>query len=159
MQRIVLILVAVLTALAAGAGLSPAPAEAAWSCGDTCNRTDPSSFKVSPYQVCADDAVTVGDVYNATHALTLQLRYSPYCRTVWGRIYGGRTQNYYVGLQLVVGGQPSTTLNATREIPHGDNRPYSWSYQWNDADRTIRACVSTSWSLTSPWLIMCTNAY
>src|SRR5215217_5146204 len=79
------------------------PSQAAWYCGDTCNRTDPNSYYVTPYQTCAMDAQTKSEVYNSAHGLTLQLRYSPYCRTIWGRIYGGNAQNYYVGLQRIDG--------------------------------------------------------
>lgn len=161
MQRILgAITIVLVIALAAALGPSAAPASAEWECGSACNGTDPSSYMVSPYQTCADDATTKDSVYNSNHALTLQLRYSAYCRTIWGRIYGGRTQNYYVGLVRVFPNGDEVVLDAaTREIPHGENRPYSWSYQWDDAGVTIKACVSTGWSLGPPWLIMCTRVY
>ncbi|PRX52647.1 uncharacterized protein DUF2690 [Nonomuraea fuscirosea] len=130
----------------------------AWYCGSTCNGTDPSSFAVSPYQVCADDATTPKSVANSAHSLTLQLRYSPYCRTVWGRIYGGKTQNYYISLKQVYSDGYEETRGVSREIPYG-SRPYSWGWQWDDAGVRIKACVSTSWSAEPPWLIMCTAPY
>jgi Protein of unknown function (DUF2690) len=158
MQRILAAIAIVLTsALTAALGPST-PASAAWYCGDACNRTDPSSYIVSPYQTCADDATTKDSVYNSNHGVTLQLRYSPYCRTIWGRIYGGGQQNYYVGLVLVDDEGEEYVLNATREIPY-ENRSYNWSYQWNDAGVTIKACVSTTWSFDPHWLIMCTRVY
>lgn len=161
-RRLLLVVLAGSAALMVGVPAHADPSDrayTAWYCGDACNRTDPDSYKVSPYQTCASDAKTVSSYYNSTHGVTLQLRYSPYCRTVWGRIYGGRNQNYYVSLQRVFAPGDVTTLYATREVGPPSSRSYSWSYQWNDANVAIRACVSTSWSTESPWLMGCTNPY
>ena len=41
------------------------------------------------------DAVTVETASNSAYGITLQLRYSPACQTVWARMYGGRSGDEY----------------------------------------------------------------
>ncbi|HEX6353133.1 DUF2690 domain-containing protein [Actinophytocola sp.] len=123
------------------------PVAARWNCGSRCNGTDPAEFQATPTGgVCAADARTVATTPNAEHGLTLQLRYSPTCRTVWGRIYGGRKQNYYIRLwQWLPGPQEYEPKGSPREIGPVGNRPFEWGWQWDDAGVQIRACVSTQW--------------
>lgn len=139
--------------IAAGAFLSllAAPAQAdpfaaSWYCESQCNGTDPAEYRVTPNGgVCAADAETVATTPNAEHGLTLQLRYSPTCRTAWGRIYGGRDQSYYIRLREWLAkpgyydykGQP-------REIGSVYDRPFEWGFQWDDAGIKLEACVSTT---------------
>jgi hypothetical protein len=136
------------------------PGQAAWHCGSTCNDTNPDTFWVTPYQTCAKDAYTAKEVYIPAHEMFLQLRYSPYCRTVWARIYGGLEQPYWIGLQLVYpnGAGWTTLADVTEEIPPGP-RTRSWSNQWDDAGVTIRACVSEGWSMEPPFRITCTQEF
>jgi hypothetical protein len=98
-------ILAVLAALVAMIGLAPAPAQAhpLWHCGSLCNEKNPQTFAVvTPFNPsvrwCSTDAVTVREKYLAAQGITLQLRYSPLCETVWARAYGlqqGRTYTWF----------------------------------------------------------------
>ncbi|WP_435206718.1 DUF2690 domain-containing protein [Micromonospora sp. bgisy143] len=71
-------------------------------CGSTCDGKNPATYKIyysgctSCYHYCADDATTVA---SNTSGITLELRYSPRCRTAWARVgsdfYYPTIRSYY----------------------------------------------------------------
>jgi hypothetical protein len=139
------------------AGLVPNSASAASpGCGPACDNTDPSepvwSAWLGASVTCGNDAVTVKQVALG-EGITLQLRYSPRCRTVWGRFWGGDGdgRSYVVSLNNDIWG---ISFQAMTELwPGGRN----WSFQMDDADTQSRTCIGHSWN----WLddIGCTSAY
>jgi hypothetical protein len=93
-----------------------APAEASVSCyGDYCSGRDPQATG------CANDAVTFA-VANLSYG-TLQLRWSPTCKTEWARLYVYPTRTLAPG--WVTATQPSTGYT----VSGGINAISSWSPQ------------------------------
>jgi hypothetical protein len=135
------------TAAAAGGG-----------CGSACNETDPSkpvwSSQLGATVTCANDAYTakqsaLGD------GITLQLRYSPRCQTVWARFYGGsgNKATYVVSVYYPYWYPAYRGLTELPSQPTGRN----WSDQMDDAGVTAKACIGTSWTFSHN--IGCTAAY
>ncbi|GAB3854319.1 DUF2690 domain-containing protein [Micromonospora andamanensis] len=72
-------------------------------CGATCDGKNPATFKIyhsgcsTCYHYCSDDAQTVASNNNG---ISLELRYSPRCRTAWARVgsdfYYPTVRSYYL---------------------------------------------------------------
>lgn len=129
---------------------SGAPAQAAaFACGDACNSQDPATFTVIHPNYgairCADDAVTAASTYVSNDKITLQLRYSARCRTVWARAYGGYTdgRSYILALQDNI---RSVTVRTEWWPTGGDN----WSLMMDDAGYCTSARVYVMWTSNKP---------
>jgi hypothetical protein len=86
--------------------LTPGTASAApFKCGSRCNFKDPATYVVSGTTRCGDDAVTVDTAWHGSEYI--ELRYSPYCQTIWIR------GNAYVSTDGVIGAAMDTH-------PYGD---------------------------------------
>lgn len=130
-------------AIAAGIGLfaQSTAAEAATYCGNVCNGKNPQTFFVNGVY-CATDAYTAASAYNASYGITLQLRYSPTCRTVWARIYGGRTGDEYTFGIIIPNGGFYTYNFVTYSYLAGGGQ--NWSNMWNDKDVYLAACITNA---------------
>ncbi|GHJ49330.1 hypothetical protein Cs7R123_66720 [Catellatospora sp. TT07R-123] len=151
----------VVTVLAGVASLLiAAPAQAAGACGSACNYTWPDETAPNGV-VCASGATTPVSAYSSSHGLTVQLRYSPTCRTVWGRIYGGLNQYYYIHMRRkwvsASTGEVTYEYFTADQIGPPSNRPHEWGKQFDDAGYKTEACASTSWSTSG--IFLCTSAY
>lgn len=124
-----------------------------FTCGDACNGEDPATYNVwapgGQMVRCAWDAVTV-DERTPEDNITLQLRYSPACRTIWGRYWGGQT-----GWRYVVTLEEFGSAILMQEIAAGAS--HNWSRMWNDAGKVIQTCIRGNWQASSE--IDCTDGY
>lgn len=76
--------VALLAIVSAGTlAVAPAPAGAVGCWGDYCSGTDPQATG------CSADAFTVASYSPPSSSTTLELRWSPTCKTNWARLSGG----------------------------------------------------------------------
>lgn len=134
--RRLLTALAVTSVVAAGGVVAVAdPALAATGCGSACDGQDPSSYKIGPpysYYYCADDAKTVKTASGAGESV--ELRYSPQCRTVWAR---NGSFEFWVERQ-----SPHATEVSYPSNTGGD----SWTAMLNDAGMLSRACVGVPYS-------------
>jgi hypothetical protein len=140
-------MVAVVASLLVGA--SPAAA-AKWYCGSSCVGQNPQTYPSS--NPCARDAVTVSTY--AGYGRTLQLRYSNNCEMVWGRLYGGNSQDKVVFEQYV--GITGYSAVAEWEYFAGNDE---WSPMVQDHNVEIRACLQLEWATTPGSRLGCTGRY
>ena len=138
-------------------GASALPAQAVNpGCGSHCNNENPNTFNITPpggpsqWYHCSADAKTVdslGPADNRTlrdFGVTLQLRYSPKCRTTWARAYGLSNTDTLVVKVYGAGGSQWTS----NDTEYGQNASYQsgpgqmWSPMMNDAGYTSRACFT-----------------
>lgn len=134
------------TGTVASAAVSPAMTP--WYCGDSCNGENPQTYNADG-TICANDATTVSSqVYQGD---TLQLRYSPACQTIWGRVVGGYP---VIALEEWGGSYGWLDLGVPYEVEKGSGRNWGWMY--NDHNVTIRACLRESWYGSD---ITCTGGY
>lgn len=110
-------------------------------CGDACIGEDPASYTAWVPELgnvsCGADAVTVSEGYDSGSGHTIQLRYSPACRTVWGRVWGGVKNDMICLRQLDHTGYAYQVEQYSMDDPEGRN----WSGMWNDANVQTQACV------------------
>jgi hypothetical protein len=140
---------AVLSVLLTAAGLMVgSPANAA--CGSACNNKDPKVYPAS--KPCGDDAITAKTFTRMGR--TLQLRYSPSCRTVWARLYGGSSQDKVI-LERWEG--QGTLYSQVLWWEYFGGR--EWSLMYNDAGTQIRACLQLEWATTPGSRLGCTDRY
>ncbi|MEU6402607.1 DUF2690 domain-containing protein [Streptomyces sp. NPDC046985] len=151
--------IAVPTGLTVGnAGTASAAALASKGCGSACNATDPSqpvwSSQLGATVTCSDDAYTAKQSA-LKDGITLQLRYSPRCQTVWARFYGGSgSKNTYVASVYYDGWSPAfESMTELPSQPTGRN----WSDQMDDAGVTAKACIGSRWTFLDD--IGCTAGY
>ncbi|AXX30742.1 DUF2690 domain-containing protein [Actinosynnema pretiosum subsp. pretiosum] len=146
MTVVVLLALTVMNPAAVAQERTPASA-AAWACGAICNWEDPQTFQVSsPYGLirCGDDAITAKQA-GVQYGITLQLRYSPRCRTVWPRAFGGSAKhNSYVLFLRDNYGSHSPMLEYFWKTG-GRN----WGNMLNDADLCTSARVGHDWGSSS----------
>jgi len=116
----------------------PGPAAAAkWYCNPRCDGKDPSIYP--PGGPCADDGETI---YTFTYyGRTLQLRYSPNCETVWGRLYGGTPHDKVV---LYREGASSVQY----EYFKGRDE---WTAMLDDHGVETKACLQPEWPSNVQW--------
>lgn len=132
-----------------GLTITSAPAaNAAWYCGDECNYEWPDTYHPSGgHAPCANDAYTAKQV-TGPEGITLQLRYSPSCRTVWGRFYGGYDGVTY-GLKL-------NRPYYENGVMYDQGRGGSWGRMLNDAGLVTRVCI---FDANFTWEKACTAYY
>ncbi|GGZ80047.1 DUF2690 domain-containing protein [Streptomyces bluensis] len=133
--------------IAAGAG-----------CGSDCNETDPSepvwSSRLGRTVTCANDAITAHQVA-LKEGITLQLRYSPLCRTVWARFWGGNPGWTYV--VSVYSDSWNISYHGMTEVPAPGGTWRNWSDQMDDAGITAKACIGYDWNRLNN--VGCTGFY
>lgn len=151
--RVIAVLVALLTSVIVSTPAQASPDD--W-CGSTCDNENPNTFVVHPpggpahWYKCSGDAQTVdaiGPNENADLAfwgVTIQLRYSPKCRTVWARAFGLQRSD-----TLWVKRNPNTSYQDSSfdvEYPYNSdylNGPNSmWSMMLDDAGQQSVACFT-----------------
>jgi hypothetical protein len=128
-------------------------AQAATGCGSYCDFKDPQTFRIytssTAYRFCATDAVTIYNIgTTASGPKVLQLRYSPWCRTVWART--ANATDYYPTVK-------SYHLNGTWRATAG---PVEWgvaNYSLMLDDRNLLGSACTT--LPSSSGEMCTAKY
>ncbi|NGM11925.1 DUF2690 domain-containing protein [Verrucosispora sioxanthis] len=114
---------------------------AASGCGSVCDGKDPATFKIytsyGNYYTCGQDAITPTSgsyTYRVSDPTgSVELRYSPRCRTAWAR-----TTASYVGIKVVsryLNGNHRTTMTE-----YSNN--HLWTAMVNDADLEAQACYS-----------------
>jgi hypothetical protein len=147
------------------------PALAANSgCGANCDQENPNTFNITPpggpshWYHCSADAKTVDELGPADNStlryfgVTLQLRYSPACRTAWARAYG--MQNTDTLMVKIYGG--GGFQNNSYDVELGQNGDFQadahtmWSRMMNDAGYTARACFTPRAHGSTP-LQVCTQ--
>ncbi|MBX7269735.1 DUF2690 domain-containing protein [Micromonospora sp. Llam7] len=110
-------------------------------CGASCDNKNPDTFKIyydgTRYYTCAEDAITPqlssGYVYRASSPSgSVELRYSPRCRTAWARTSAGWTAFKVVSRHL--NGNHRKTIESYSE--YGG----VWTNMVNDASLEARAC-------------------
>jgi hypothetical protein len=142
-------LLALLSALITTAALLVgSPANAA--CGSACNNKDPQTYPSS--KPCGGDATTAKTF--SSMGRTLQLRYSPSCRTVWARIYGAENQDKVILERWE--GMGSIYTPVLQWEYFGGNE---WSPMYNDSGVQIRACLQLQWATTPASRLGCTGHY
>ncbi|GIJ08729.1 DUF2690 domain-containing protein [Micromonospora andamanensis] len=122
-------------------------------CGSSCDNRDPNTFKIyydgTRYYTCAEDAITPklssGYVYRVSSpAGSVELRYSPRCRTAWARTSAGWTAFKVVSRHL--NGNHRKTIEGYSE--YGG----VWTDMVNDANLEASACYwpasGTDWHCT-----------
>ncbi len=156
MGRFCAVLAAAVTAVAIGvAAPGAAHADGFDYCDSPCNGQDPATFP-APYGsgtvICGNDATTaVLPAIYAPHNLTLQLRYSSKCETVWARLYGGISGGeYYIGIADVGQAFRFVTYSSLQ------NGSRNWSNMQNDHRVTRRACVINA---RNGITLVCTDPY
>lgn len=144
-KRMAAVLAMVFAAVLGGVA-TPGHAASGNYCGMACNGENPNTYWAYLVEgeqfLCASDAYTAksnGNVF--MYGRTLQLRYSPTCRTVWGRVFGGKPTDV-IRLDLYTGGAGSGwTEVRMNELSNG----YNWGMMQDDAGVTIRACLQQTW--------------
>jgi hypothetical protein len=142
-----MLVVPLVVAVLVSVGAAPASAQAS-GCGFLCDDKDPDSFWVAVGQYdgynCSNDAITVAVEYENVaypqNGGSIELRYSPRCRTAWAR------------------GGPHRYIWVERKSPHrvedatGSTLSQSgvWTRMVNDAGMVSRACqgnpeMCTAW--------------
>lgn len=124
---------------------SSAPAAAAvMGCGDVCDFQNPQTYPavvpVVGTVICASDAQTV---FTSTVIMgrTVELRYSPNCRTAWGRLLGGvRLDRVWLRHWVVEGGLGHWAYLVSYDFVDLQNR--NWTTMWQDEDYTVSACLA-----------------
>lgn len=148
------LLIALITSILAALPAQAAPL-ADW-CGSTCDNENPNTFLVMPaggpsnWFHCSADARTVDAIGPNENAdlqfwgVTIQLRYSPRCRTVWARAFG-----LFQSDTLWVKRNPGTSFqDASFDVEYPFNTDYlngpnsMWSVMLDDADQTSVACFT-----------------
>ncbi len=120
------------------------PAQAATGCGAVCDGQDPQNYYASVGGTSAtcgfDPGVWTVDSkysqYNWAASDYIELRYSPRCRTIWGR---AGISNYLQDIVVY-----SYNSNGTlRKTVKWSNAPWyqAWSPMLNDAGYTGKACL------------------
>jgi hypothetical protein len=141
------------------------PAAAATMCGDACNGQNPDTYWAfvdagGVRAICGHDAITpTGTSYGANpyvgYGRTVQLRYSPTCRTVWARIFGGQSQDKIILEERQYDGSWHGIQDWEMFNPNTRN----WSNMTNDAGKTIRACIQLTWATTPGSRLGCTGGW
>ncbi|MEV6815103.1 DUF2690 domain-containing protein, partial [Micromonospora sp. NPDC051296] len=125
-------------------------------CGASCDNRDPQTFRIyydgTRYYTCAEDAITPtlssGYVYRTSSPLgSVELRYSPRCRTAWARTSAGNLTFKVVSRNA--NGTHRMTLTA-------DSPPSTWTRMVNDASLEAQACYHP-WGPYDGWA--CTRWY
>ncbi|BCJ58019.1 DUF2690 domain-containing protein [Micromonospora endophytica] len=128
---------------------------AASGCGSSCDGRNPQTYKIyyngSAYYTCAEDAVVPKSgtyTYKTSSPIgSVELRYSPRCRTAWAR-----TTASYVSFKV-----DSRYLNGNhRRTESGYTESGGYTLMVNDADLEARACYAASgpisgWDCTRWW--------
>lgn len=120
-------------------------------CGAKCDGKDPASFRIyyeqlpHNYYTCAEDAWTV-DTGSYPTVATVELRYSPRCRTAWARSYSGNA-TYKVDSRYLSGAHRVTMVE--------DTHVWNWTAMVDDANLQARACIWPS----GPYTWTCTKWY
>jgi hypothetical protein len=126
------------------------------SCGSRCDNENPQTFVVTPpggpsnWYHCGADARTVDSIGPADDSglaqfgVTIQLRYSPKCRTVWARAFGLQRSD-----TLWVMRNPNTSYtDISDDVEYPYNSDYvggtnwMWSKMLNDAGQRSVACFT-----------------
>jgi hypothetical protein len=164
-------------AIAAGlftASALPAIAQSDDPCGNRCDNQNPHTFLITPpggpdyWYRCDDDAITVDstgpdDNENLrAYGVTLQLRYSPRCRTAWGRAFGLEPsdtlrviRNPHTGYEDI---SDEVEYPYSRDYVGGDH--WMWTPMINDNGQTAVACFSPRSHAVRPPTGACTpNPY
>ncbi|WP_176730833.1 DUF2690 domain-containing protein [Micromonospora mirobrigensis] len=128
-------------------------------CGSACDYKDPASYKIyysgcsTCYHYCADDAITPTpttsyDIRNS--GASIQLRYSPRCRTAWART------TYYDYAYIKVESRYSN--GTTRAVAGVDKWQGAspWTAMLNDAGLQARACMANQGPMSG---YTCTSWY
>jgi hypothetical protein len=137
-------------------GVTTSPAFASDVCGAKCNNENPNTYTFHPpggpskWWHCGGDAKTVDSLGPGDNAVlrqfgvTLQLRYSPRCRTVWARAYGlQRSDTLIVKIFGPGGSQENSNDSEYGESPDYQGEPGAmWSPMMNDAGHTAVACFT-----------------
>jgi hypothetical protein len=109
--------------------------QATAGCRATCDFQDPATFKIyysgcsTCYRFCATDGSTIYTAKSDNGSVLVELRYSPWCRTVWSRTY----QNYYPTIK-------SFYLSGAQRTAAGGFVSGPWSQMLDDADLLGQAC-------------------
>jgi hypothetical protein len=127
-------------------GASPASA----ACGNACNNKDAQTYPSGT--PCGRDATTAAT--RTLYGRTLQLRYSPRCRTVWARVYGVQNQDKVILEKW--SGESFYEQVLWWEYFSGNNE---WSPMWNDSGVQIRACLQLQWATTPGSRLGCTDRF
>ncbi|MEU4378615.1 MULTISPECIES: DUF2690 domain-containing protein [Actinomycetes] len=131
---------------------------AAIGCGQVCDYKNPASYRIyynsctTCYYYCADDAITPSPLANydkRTSSASIELRYSPRCRTAWARTTWGASYFYVESRYL--SGSHRATAGFTKE-DYGTN----YTAMLNDADLQARACMPNHGPVTGT---LCTSWY
>jgi hypothetical protein len=135
------------------------PAAAAAPCGSACDWTDPSMsvWANNTYYTCSLGTVTTPYSYSSwSDPLNIiepgiwgwvEMRYSPHCRTVWGR---GDFDSYQETILIEVYDLNGNFLRRDFDFASGN-----WTVQFNDAGLRARVCWAY-WDDTQTYL---TNRY
>ncbi|WP_091432405.1 DUF2690 domain-containing protein [Micromonospora yangpuensis] len=132
LRRVRLGLVAVLTVVAATLAVPGSASADSVGCGSPCDNKDPQTYNAvvgSGSGGCYQDARTVA---SATY---VELRYSPWCRTAWGRQTG--SIGWLSGVLVQSFNSSGTTLRASYDSRTTGG---SWSRMANDKNLLARAC-------------------
>jgi len=114
-----------------GVTLAASPAQAAGCYGDFCSSTDPQSTGCS-----ADGRIVASaDVYGGR--ATLQLRWSPTCKTNWARLYIYPSNQWFPSGTLIA--RQSTGYTQTRGIPSTQGERTHWTPQIYSPSYCVRA--------------------
>jgi hypothetical protein len=136
------------------AGALMSPAEAVTGCGHTCDGKDPNTY-VWNGATCGADAVTKSSASEPGGSSNkVELRYSPRCRTAWGRGRSDYTIDVYSYYSN--GSQRAAADSGYNLLVPGSNS--NWTAMVNDAGYTARACM-TFWSDYDRSDTTCTNKY
>ncbi|MFD2767371.1 DUF2690 domain-containing protein [Micromonospora eburnea] len=130
-RRLARVAAGLAAAVVAGMMAVPSPASAATvGCGSACDNKDPQTYVAMVDQAgyCYMDAKTVST------ASYVELRYSPWCRTAWGRQTG--SYGYLSGV-LVRSYRTDGSLRATYDSQTSDG---AWSRMANDKGLLAQAC-------------------
>jgi len=124
------------------------------ACGSSCDGKDPSTYAVyvnGRITTCSAGAITPklssGYVYRASDPVgSVELRYSPACRTAWARTTSS-DESFKVVSRYLSGTHRTTMTGAS---------PATWTVMVNDADLEAQACYwpngpYTGWTCTRWW--------
>ena len=153
---VVLLFAGVVSPVAAQTGTDRALLASDDACGRMCDNENPNTFLAKPaggpsnWYSCGADARTVDTIGPADNSdlrfygVTIQLRYSPRCRTTWARAYGLQRSD-----TLWVKRNPGTSFEDwSNDVEYPYNSAYvggsnwMWSMMLDDAGQTSMACFT-----------------
>jgi hypothetical protein len=121
-------------------------------CGYGCDGKDPQTYQVLGLNghtyLCANDAFSPRTLNNGY--ATVELRYSPRCRTAWTR---GCCYTNFAGFGYYANGSYRNSVYATGR----NSGSRVWTAMLNDADLLYTACVDTQLGGSPQW--QCTGLY